>query len=749
MNSANYLPPQEGKIGMKHFRSYAALLTALAVILTTNVPAKAASTDSHFTENAVLQEHNGYLQMAGEHRDTARISSQLRRSEETLPASYDLRTEDRVTPVKDQLHNGTCWAFGALSSAESSLLTMMKAMGRDFSSVETAGNAVNLSEKHLVWFAFHGKNSGTVSQYAGGDTFLAQNVFDIGGSRAISVPTLARWYGAAAEKDLPYTVDQNGVLTNVTNSSLQTVSRVHLQDADYLPEPVVYDLGNNGLPGNITYSSGARDVVKECIQNRGAVSVGYHSPEDTAEQDRFYKNDTCGYYCNDKTLYYPNHEVSLVGWDDHYSRDNFVTEPQGDGAWLVKNSWGTSKSWESGKSSEGAVGQDGYFYLSYYDLSLSEPTFFSMENTSYAGAQTKHTYSDIYQYDGTGMGASQWSLDTPARFANTFTARSDMKLQAVSVQVPEANSSAAIDIYVHPSAGNPTSGGHMASLTCHYTDAGYYTKDLGSQGILLNKGDTFSIVEQVSYADDAGQTQYCVLLEAGKPLAVQNYGVDVACSAGQSYYSYDGSAWKDQGGAERLQPERGMETGNATIKAFSNAPDIRTSCTGQVGLPLGSEQVFTVTSSTPPRLTCGNGSTAQMHVLKDWDPSSDQMQLAVYGCGRISQSTGVYATYSGKTQRLFTVSLQGQPFVSDTTMNVTMHAGQTYTFCILPKSSTTVPSFTVGDSNILSTGYAGSIQQSDGRKAYYFRYRCLRNGSTGIYISIGGKTYRIFVCTVK
>lgn len=37
------------------------------------------------------------------------------------------------------------------------------------------------------------------------------------------------------------------------------------------------------------------------------------------------------------------HDVTIIGWDDNYSKDNFVYEkPQNNGAWLVLNSWGTS-----------------------------------------------------------------------------------------------------------------------------------------------------------------------------------------------------------------------------------------------------------------------------------------------------------------------------------------------------------------------------------------------------------------------
>ncbi|WP_062399696.1 C1 family peptidase [Methanogenium cariaci] len=66
---------------------------------------------------------------------------------------------------------------------------------------------------------------------------------------------------------------------------------------------------------------------------------------------------------NYSTYYWPGdeyesnsgHAVTLVGWDDDFPADAFAVTPPGDGAFILKNSWGTD------------AGEDGFFYISYYD----------------------------------------------------------------------------------------------------------------------------------------------------------------------------------------------------------------------------------------------------------------------------------------------------------------------------------------------------------------------------------------------
>ncbi len=68
-----------------------------------------------------------------------------------LPATYDLRSEGLVTPVKSQSPWGSCWAFAGTAAAEISILS---ASGKKYGAkADSTHMPIDLSERHMTYFA--------------------------------------------------------------------------------------------------------------------------------------------------------------------------------------------------------------------------------------------------------------------------------------------------------------------------------------------------------------------------------------------------------------------------------------------------------------------------------------------------------------------------------------------------------------------------------------------------------------------
>ena len=86
--------------------------------------------------------------------------------------------------------------------------------------------------------------------------------------------------------------------------------------------------------------------MKERIQRTGALASSVHF----SGLEQYYNYETGALYYNG--LDYSNHAITIVGWDDEFSSNDFL-DNKAVGAWIIKNSWGTD--W----------GYDGFGYLSY------------------------------------------------------------------------------------------------------------------------------------------------------------------------------------------------------------------------------------------------------------------------------------------------------------------------------------------------------------------------------------------------
>ncbi len=211
----------------------------------------------------------------------------------SLPATYDLRSLGRVTSVKNQGPNGTCWSFASYGSLESSLLT---------------AETLDFSEDNLVL------NSGFWSASS-----TASSLYNNGGNFTMSTAYLVRWGGPVYESDDAYG-------DGYTPAGL--TPRKHVQEVEWIPARASA-LDNNN--------------VKNAVMLYGGVYAAFRF-EGSSAGSSYYKASTASYYYNGSSS--SNHAVVIVGWDDNYAASNFATTPPGPGAFIVKNSWGTS--WGSG-----------------------------------------------------------------------------------------------------------------------------------------------------------------------------------------------------------------------------------------------------------------------------------------------------------------------------------------------------------------------------------------------------------------
>lgn len=95
-------------------------------------------------------------------------------------------------------------------------------------------------------------------------------------------------------------------------------------------------------------------------------------------------------------------------------RLNFSLEPEGDGAFICKNSWGES------------FGDGGYYYVSYYDRHIGNKAI------AYTRLDEIGVYDTIYQYDELGWVGQIGYRKPSAHIANIFVANSNEALEAVS-----------------------------------------------------------------------------------------------------------------------------------------------------------------------------------------------------------------------------------------------------------------------------------------------------------------------------
>lgn len=230
--------------------------------------------------------------------------------------TFDLRDYNLLSPLKDQETTELCWAFATNEAIESNYR------------VNNPGKSIDLSEKHLDFNLARSYSDSSPNPYA----IFNHREINSAGNYFQSSYYLATGRGVVLEDSLPW------------STTVSTPINAHLKNEYMVDETsMLFADTCQDNAGSALY------MIKQALATTGAVTA------------LMYGNTY--YFADDKVSFYysgllnATHGITIVGWDDNYPATNFETTPSGNGAFLIKDQQGSSYEF----------GEDGYFYISYYD----------------------------------------------------------------------------------------------------------------------------------------------------------------------------------------------------------------------------------------------------------------------------------------------------------------------------------------------------------------------------------------------
>lgn len=480
--------------------------------------------------------------------------------------------------IKNQQQTNSCWAFATLSSLETNLALSNYKNGINLSKI------YDFSERHM--------------EYATSKTFANDIENKIGynrqvgsgGSYQISSSYLTNGSGAIPESEMPFENNEN--IIDISQIQNKTVSS-QVYDTVVFPD---YSKESDENKTEIM------NQIKQHIQNYGSVQASIHGNSSSLSAFNCYNNDTGAKFCNNSFIHGIDHAVSIIGWDDNYSINNFPEEakPTSNGAWIVRNSWGEkaeernlselkeevfntykqqciSRGWNSaseipnefieqaGYTIENGIayikyGDNGIIYISYEDVNVSKAMFGIVKATDTVN------YDYIYQYDEFFPSMRLTLNNSNIMLCNIFNKKSTETeyLTQVSLYAPETYT---CKVYVNPNGTSKSKNDlQLVSLKAGESEtfnAGYHTLEF-SKPIEI-KANSFAVVVEIQSA------KYSVQL----PLESKVDGVtewdSVTVENGKCFLALgndlENAQWVDL--SKITEQNSSLVNGDSTIKAFT------------------------------------------------------------------------------------------------------------------------------------------------------------------------------------
>lgn len=515
-------------------------------------------------------------------------------------SKYSLKDEIDIR-VKDQQDTNECWAFSMTSILET-LITKKEGELSD-----------EYSPRHIDYSTavdgFTDKSNKKFNRHLGD-----------GGSYVTGIGYYASGMGPVLEEDVPF--ENNEKSTSSSKIQNKTVQK-HVEGARIF-NPIYKKISN----GNISYYSNSartnsitqtevnatRNEIKNHILNYGGI---YAIVTGVLTNDNYDINNAALYAYKESDFDASKHAITIIGWDDNYSKENFATNPKNDGAYICLNSYGEDEY------------DEGYIYVSYDDI-LIEANLCGI--TDY----DELDYNNIYQYDELGM-SSYLSYNLNDVFIYNLYSREDIgKKEFISEVGTYIVSDTKVEVYID-STGNTTDYRSMKKAELENSGEtlkyGYHVLKF-KEPIELT-GSKFRVVIKYSNMSDSYLT---VPVERNISGSLYEY----ATVSGKSYASADGYNW------EPLKDSLGNSF-DATVKAFTYFGESPNS------IKLDKTQTQIDLSSTETKIKLIE--TIEPANVKDniiWSSSNEQ--VAIVDDGQVTAKSNGKAIITARTSNNLTAS---------------------------------------------------------------------------------------------
>ena len=261
------------------------------------------------------------------------------------------------------------------------------------------------------------------------------------------------------------------------------------------------------LDSSLIIDPADREAIKSTIKTRGGVAVGI---DDCSSKKRFFGSYLTVNYVQVEAY---DHDVTLIGWDDHFPKDYFEVPAAEDGAWIAYNSNESAR----------------YFYISY-----CSPLEQAISHT------VSDEYSEVLSYDAGN------ELDTYIQTGDSTKVANVFHRKGMLAAVGTYNDFDSQDITIEIMSADLNNVLYTQEATLNYY--GYHTVQLTNPV----EAEDFAVV--ITYTK-------------GAPVEGEDIEIDIgtyktSIEKGQSFVFVDGK-WKDMADSDIrtvLRTEKGQSS---------------------------------------------------------------------------------------------------------------------------------------------------------------------------------------------